>query len=188
MVMLVLLLTAAVGSLAGGLAVVGHTEQRIATAHLRSAQTAYAADAAARLAVDAIGRDSTSLLWPSQGGIPFLPGGARNMAIAPGETVDLDARTAEMNAAAVRQWPVGPDTPRWRLVAWGPLPDMGSSRRVAVWIADDVMDADGVPGEDRNGMLMIYVEAFGPRSAAHVVASHVRREAGGVRIVSWREE
>ena len=186
--MLVLLLTAAVASLAGGLAVVGHTEQRIAAAHLRGAQTAYAADAAVRLAMDAISRDSGSLLWPSQGTIPALPGGARIMAIAAGETVDLDARTADLNADAVRQWPVGLDTPRWRLVAWGGLPEMGTSRRVAIWIADDVIDADGIPGEDRNGMLMIHVEAFGPRGAAHAVAAHVRREAGAVRTVSWREE
>jgi hypothetical protein len=110
------------------------------------------------------------------------------MAIAAGETVDLDARTAELNADAAGQWPAGPDTPRWRLVAWGRPPDMGASRRVAIWIADDVMDADGIPGEDRNGMLMIHVEAFGPRGAAHAVAAHVRREAGAVRTVSWREE
>ena len=110
------------------------------------------------------------------------------MAIAAGETVDLDARTAELNADATRQWPLGPDTPRWRLVGWGRLPAMGSSRRVAVWIADDVMDADGMPGEDRNGMLMIHVEAFGARGAAHVVAAHVQREASTARTVSWREE
>jgi len=188
MVMLVLLLTACVASLGGGLAVVGHTERRIAGAHLRGVQTTYAADAAARLAIDAISRDSASTSWPSSGTIPVLPGGARVMAIAAGETVDLDARTAELNADAARQWPVGPDTPRWRLVAWGRLPAMGSPRRVAIWMADDVMDADGMPGEDRNGMLMIHVEAFGPRGAAHVVAAHVQRGAGTVRTVSWREE
>jgi hypothetical protein len=188
MVMLILLLTSAVASLAGGLAVLGHTEQRIATAHLRAAQTTYAADAAARLTLDAISRNSGSLLWPSNGTIPGLPGGARVMAIAAGETVDLDARTGELNVKAAQQWPVGPDTPRWRLVGWGRLPEIASSRRVAVWIADDVMDADGLPGEDRNGMLMIHVEAYGPRGAAHTVSAHVMRDAGAVRAVSWREE
>ena len=186
--MLVLLLTSAVASLAGGLAVVGYTEQRVATAHLRGTQTVYAADAVMRLTIDAISRDSGSLLWPTYGTIAALPGGARIMAIAPGETIDLDARTAELNADAARKWPVGPDTPRWRLVGWGRLPEMPSARRVAVWIADDVMDADGIPGEDRNGMLMIHVEAFGPRGAAHVVAAYMRRDVGVVRTVSWREE
>jgi hypothetical protein len=188
MVMLVLLLTSAVASLAGGLAVVGHTEQRIATAHLRGVQTLYAADAAARLAIDAISRNSGSLLWPASGTIPALPGGSKIMAIAAGETVDLEARTADMNTEAAQQWPLGPDTPRWRLVGWGRLPGLAAARRVAVWIADDVMDADGIPGEDRNGVLMIHVEAFGPRGAARVVSAHVKREADAVRTVSWREE
>ena len=110
------------------------------------------------------------------------------MAIGPGETIDLDARTAELNADAARQWPLGPDTPRWRLVGWGRLPSMLSPRRVAVWIADDVMDGDGLSGEDRNGMLMIHVEAFGPRGASRVVSAHVKRDVASVQTVSWREE
>lgn len=189
MVMLVLLLTACVASLGGGLALLGHTERRIATAHLRSVQTQYAADAGTYLAIDAISGDPESTLWPSAGTLPALAGGARVMAIGAGETVDLDGRTAELNRDAARRWPLGPDTPRWRLAGWGRLPNMPTSaRRVAVWIADDVMDADALPGEDRNGMLMIRVEAFGPGGAGHVVAAHVRREAGRVQIVSWREE
>ena len=188
MVMLVLLLTAFVSSLAGGLAVVGHTERRIATTHLRGLQTSYAAHAAATLGIDAISQDPSSTLWPSVGTIPALPGGARIMAIGPGETVNLDARTVELNQDAVRKWPLGPNTPLWRLAGWGLLPDLPASRKVAVWIADDVMDGDGIPGEDRNGMLMIHVEAYGPRGAAHMVTAHVSRESGTVRTVSWREE
>ena len=188
MVLLVLLLTACVASLGSGLAVVGHTEARIAAAHLRGVQTAYAADAASRLVIDAIAAHSSSSYWPSSGVVPTLTGGARVMAIAAGETVDLDARTAELNANAVRTWPVGPDTPRWRLAGWGRLPGIAPPRRAAIWVADDVMDGDGMPDEDRNGVLMIHVEAFGPRGAARVVSAHVKREAGAVRIVSWREE
>jgi hypothetical protein len=156
---------------------------------LQSVQVTYAAGAAARLAIDAISRSPESEFWPAGGTIPALGGGAKVMAIAAGETVDLSARTAELNGDATRLWPVGPDTPRWRLAGWGRLPDLPASfRRVAVWIADDVMDADGLPGEDRNGMLMIHVEAFGPRGAAHVVTAHVKREADTVRTISWREE
>ena len=188
MVMLVLLLTACVAPLGGGLAVVGHTENRISAAHLRSVQTAYAADAASRLALNAIAQNRSSVYWPSDGTVAALPGGARVMAIAAGEAVDLDARTAELNAEAARKWPVGPDTPRWRLAGWGRLPGTFAARRAAVWIADDVMDADGRPGEDQNGMLMIHVEAFGARGASRVVAMHVKREVEGVRMISWREE
>lgn len=188
MVMLVLLLTLCVAALSGGLAALGHTERRISGAHLRSIQVAYAANAAARLAMDAIARDAGSAFWPDTGTIPSLPGGARIMALAAGDTVDLDARTIELNADAVRFWPVGADTPKWRLFGWGPLPGPpASSRRVAAWVADDVMDGDGMPAEDRNGVLMIHVEAFGARGAAHVVTAHIRREAGGVQVMSWRE-
>jgi len=189
MVMLVLLLTVCVASLSGGLALLGQTERRIAAAHLRDMQTAYAADAAARLAIEAIAQAPDSSLWPASGTVAALGGGARVMAIAAGEVVDLDARTAELNREAARLWSLGPDTPRWRLVGWGRLPDLPASpRRVAVWVADDVMDLDGIPGEDRNGMLMIRAEAFGPGGAAHSVAAHVRRQAGAVQTVSWREE
>jgi hypothetical protein len=189
MVMLVLMLTACVASLSGGLALLGQTERTIAGAHLRAAQTSYEADAAAHLVIDAISRDASSLAWPSTGTISGLSGGARVMAIVAGETMDLDARTAKMNADATQAWPLGQDTPRWRLTGWDRLPGLPvSSRRVAVWIADDVMDADGIPGEDRNGMLMIHVEAFGPRGAAHTLTAHVSREPGTVRVVSWREE
>jgi hypothetical protein len=188
MVMLMLLLTACVASLGGGLAVVAHTESRIASAHLRSVQTAYAAEAAARLAIDAVRQSPSSAYWPSDGTVPILSGGARLMAIAPGETVDLDRRTAELNADATRQWPMGADTPRWRLAGWGLMPGMPAYRRVAVWIADDVIDGDGNPGEDWNGMLMIHAEAFGLWGAAHVVTAHLKREIGGVRTISWREE
>ena len=187
--MLVLLLTVCVAALGGGLAVVGHTERRIAGAQLRSVQTVYAADAAARLAIDAISQSPGSTLWPSDGTIPALPGGSTVMAIAAGETVDLDARTVELNADAAQRWPLGPDTPHWRLAGWGRLPELpAASRRVAVWIADDLMDADGIPAEDSNGMLMIHVEAYGPRGAAHVVNAQVAREAASVRTISWREE
>lgn len=187
--MIVLVLTMCVASLSGGLALLGHTERRIANAHLRAVQTAYAASGAVHLAIDAVARLPQSTQWPSTGSVAALGSAAPVMAIAPGETVDLDARTAELDRDAARRWPLGPDTPRWRLVAWGRLPELpASSLRIAIWIADDVMDGDGIPGTDLNGMLMIRGEAFGQGGAARVVVAHVRREAGLVRTVSWREE
>jgi len=189
MVMMVLVLTVCVASLSGGLALLGHTELRIASAHLRAVQTAYAASAAAHLAVAAVAGQPLSDQWPSAGTVAALGVAAPVMAIAPGETVDLAARTAELDRDASLRWPLGPDTPRWRLVAWGQLPQLpGSPARIAIWIADDVMDGDGIPGTDRNGMLMIRAEAFGQGGAARAVVAHVRREAGLVRTVSWREQ
>ena len=189
MVMMVLLLTVCVASLSGGLALLGRTEHRIAAAHLKAAQASYAANAAVRLGIDAVARLPQSAQWPSTGTVPALGAAAPVMAIAPGETVDLDARTAELDRDAARRWPLGPDTPRWRLVAWGRLPAFPASpMRIAIWMADDVMDRDGIPGTDLNGMLMIRGEAFGPGGAARAVVAHVQREAGLVRTVSWREE
>ena len=189
MVLLVLMLTAFVASLGGGLAMLGHTERRIATAHVRTVQTGYAAGAAAHLGVAMVSQALDSTRWPSAGMVPSLGSVSRVMAIPAGDPVDLDARTAELNRDASRRWPLGADTPRWRLAGWGRLPQWPpSSPRVTVWVADDVMDADGVPGEDSNGVLMIRAEAFGPRSAARAVVAHVRREPGGVRMLSWREE
>ncbi len=187
--MMVLLLTVCVASLSGGLALLGYTEGRIAGAHLKAVKTSYAANAAVHLGIDAVARLPQSALWPSTGTAAALGATAPVMAIAPGEIVDLDARTAELDRDAVRRWPLGPDTPRWRLVAWGRVPQApASSMRIAIWIADDVMDGDGTPGTDFNGMLMIRGEAFAQGGAARAVVAHIRREAGLVRIVSWREE
>lgn len=189
MVMLVLILTLSVASLSGGLALLGHTERSIARAHARTLQAGYAADAAGRLAIDAVSRTSQSAFWPSAGTVPSLDSGARVMAIAAGDAVDLDARTAELNREAARRWPLGANTPRWRLAGWGRLPGMPpSSQRVAVWVADDVMDADGIPSQDLNGVLMIRAEAFGPRGATRAIVAHVRRRSGSVQMLSWRQE
>jgi hypothetical protein len=189
--MLVLTLTLCVASLGGGLALLGQTERLIASAHLRAIQTSYAADAAARLAVSAVSGAPASVRWPSTGDVPSLTGGARAMAVAPGEVVDLDARTAELNQAAARDWPLGANTPRWRLMGWGRLPTLPAEAaqtapRVAVWIADDILDRDQVPGDDGNGVMMIRAEAFGPGGAARSLVVHVRREPGQVRVLSWR--
>ena len=191
MMLLVMTLTLGVASLCGGLAVLAHTERVIANAHLRAVQTAYAAEAAGRLAVAAVSLAPESSRWPGLGDVGGLTAGSRSMAVAPGEIVDLDARTLELNQAAARDWPLGADTPRWRLMGWGRLPiapadAAPSAPRVAMWVADDVMDRDGAAGDDENGVMMIRAEAFASGGAARVVIAHVRREAGRVRVLSWR--
>jgi len=109
MVLIVLVLTVCVASLCGGLALLGHTERRIAHAHLRAVQTAYAASAAANLAIDAVARQPLSTLWPSAGTVSALGPSAPVMAIWPGETIDLVARTVEWTPkplAAGRSGPI----------------------------------------------------------------------------------
>jgi hypothetical protein len=163
----------------------------IAGAHVRAVRTAYAADAAAQLGVDAVSQAPEFARWPASGSVGALDGGARLMAIAPAEVVDLNARTAELNQAAARDWPLGANTPQWRLMGWGRFPGLSpeaavSAPRVAIWIADDVMDRDEAAGDDENGVLMIRAEAFGAGGAARGVVAHVIREGGRVRVLSWR--
>lgn len=190
MMLLVTTLALGVASLCGGLAVLAHTERVIAHTHLRAVQTAYAADAAGRLAVAAVALAPESARWPSSGDVGGLTAGSRSMAVGPGELVDLDARTLELNQAAARDWPLGADTPRWRLMGWGRLPiapaGAAPAARVAMWVADDVMDRDGAADDDANGVIMIRGEAFAAGGAAHAVIAHVRRESGRVRVLSWR--
>lgn len=191
MMLLVMTLTLGVASLCGGLAVLAHTERVIANTHLRAVQTAYAAEAAGRMAVATVSLAPESSQWPVSGDVGGLTAGSRSMAIGPGEIVDLDARTSELNQAAARDWPLGADTPRWRLMGWGRLPIVPADAppsvpRVAMWVADDVMDRDGAAGDDENGVIMIRAEAFAAGGAARAVIAHVRREAGRVRVLSWR--
>ena len=128
---------------------------------------------------------------PASGDVGGLTAGSRAMAVGPGEIVDLDALTLELNQAAARDWSLGADTPRWRLMGWGRLPiapadAAPAAPRVAMWVADDVMDRDGAAGEDANGVIMIRAEAFAAGGAARAVTAHLKREAGRVRVLSWR--
>lgn len=190
MMLLVTTLALGVASLCGGLAVLAHTERVIANAHLRAVQTAYAAEAAGRLAVATVSLAPESSRWPLLGDVGGLTADSRSMAIGPGEIVDLDARTSELNQAAARDWPLGADTPQWRLMGWGRLPvgpgAAPPAPRVAMWVADDVMDRDGAAGDDANGVIMIRAEAFAAGGAARAVVAHIRRAAGRVRVLSWR--
>lgn len=95
---------------------------------------------------------------------------------------DLDAITTE------RSW--GALNPRWVLYAHGPLPTLIGGRAadapfyVVGLVADDPTDNDGDPGHDGvstgppnpgRQVLVLRAEAFGPRSAHHVVEATVAR-------------
>jgi hypothetical protein len=101
---------------------------------------------------------------------------------------------AEMNAnAGDRRW--GPNNPRYRLFAWGPVNDLNGTATLnspfylAVWIADDSADCDTDPSIDgggpvaphtRNagaGVLTLRAEAFGPAGAHRVLEATIARTA-----------
>ena len=122
----------------------------------------------------------------------FVDGGDLTQLQMPdGRTIDLISATnmincnkvttcsdADMNALeGDRLW--GPNNPRYRLFAWGPVNDLNPTATLnspfylAVWIADDSAETDSDPGIDGGGpvgyatnpgagVLTLRAEAFGP--------------------------
>lgn len=106
--------------------------------------------------------------------------------------VDLDQVTTEIQADASATYPLGANTPAWRLFAWGRLTQLAglaagdSGAYVAIWVADDPADADGVPGADTNDTIMIHSEAFGYGASRRSADAVIARAPFGARILSWR--
>ena len=99
---------------------------------------------------------------------------------------------ADMNALeGDRLW--GPNNPRYRLFAWGPVndlnptPTLNSPFYLAVWIADDSAETDSDPGVDGggpiapyaanpgSGVLTLRAEAFGPGGTHRVIEATLAR-------------
>jgi hypothetical protein len=118
--------------------------------------------------------------------------------------------------AVTRERPWGPNNPRWRMFAYGPLDSIAptgtvkSPFYVVVMVGDDPSEADNNPWLDGGapvapassnpglGVLALRAEAFGPFGAHRAIEVTVARigtaEAGpgyvgqpGVRALSWRE-
>lgn len=106
--------------------------------------------------------------------------------------VDLDQFTSDMQSDASGAYALGADTPAWRLFAWGPLTELAglappdSGAYVAVWLADDPADADGLATSDANGTIMLHSEAFGFGATRRGVDVMIARAPAGVRVLSWR--
>jgi hypothetical protein len=127
------------------------------------------------------------------------PGGVRRL--PDGRTVNLDevvalancglaagCAEAQMNAVtAERPW--GPNNPRWRLFAHGPLGSLLSAavvlppaEYIVVLVADDQWEVDGNPlrdgrpgGSPGAGIVQLRAEAFGPESSHRAVEIAVAR-------------
>ena len=106
--------------------------------------------------------------------------------------IDLDQITADLQSDVASTFALGANTPAWRLYAWGPLtrlaglPATDSGAYVAVWLADDPADADGLPSVDANGTIMVHSEAFGFGATRRGVDAVIARAPVGVRVLSWR--
>ena len=192
-VLLVLVLGLAV---TGVLLLLASAEVRLAAADRDAAEARYAAESALDRAIldlqvmgswtDALG----GLVGSSFSvGAPVLTVGTA--------TVDLEAERAVMQARTEATSAAGPNTPRWRLFAWGPLDDalpamldLRSPVAFAVWLADDEAEADGDSGRDTNQAVWVRAIAYGPGGGRRVIDGLVARTAPApvpLRRLIWRE-
>ena len=186
-----LLVLVCLSGLGLGLVAAGDAERSIAANARRAAETMRAAEAAAEGVLPEIAAASswTTLLATS---VSAFHEATRKPVVPSRATVDLDVITAELQSDASAVYPLGPNTPVWRLYAWGPLTTMAGLAReeagtyVAVWLADDPSDGDDLAGADANGIIMVHSEAFGFGRTRRSVDAVVARTAGGVRVLSWR--
>lgn len=172
MMFVVLTLAMVAGSMAGGLAVASQAERQIAAAHRRSVQLGYAAESAMAQAVAAL---ETHPNWNDAPGA-FVVGALT-------VTQALAARTAALNRSAAGRFPLGADTPVWRLMATTSDGEYVS----AVWLADDPAERDGEAAQDSNGRLMVRSETQATAGAVRSVEVHLARHGAATRRLSWQE-
>jgi len=165
-------------ALGASLAVMTGTETRIAANYVHATQAAYAAEAALEIAIQELVAQND---WPALLSGTALstftdgaPGGSRGL--GDGSVLDLGMLTSQMKM----------DNPTWRMFAFGPLSqiqptqDLRSNGYLVVWVGSD-------PAEDAVS-LALRAEAFGAAGTRRAVEATVRKtEAGGVRMLSWRE-
>lgn len=161
-----------VATVAGGLALSSHSEALIASAHRRSVQLGYVAETAAERVVNHLEHTAD---WRT---VP----GSLVMGV-PQTAPDTAARTTAMNRTLSARFPLGADTPRWRVVAGA----AEAGHQWVAWLADDPADGDNDPDLDGNGRLVVRAEATSPSGARRTVDVHLARSGNVVRRLSWRE-
>lgn len=176
MMAIVLALTMLAAALAGGLALSSRVERQIAAAHRRALAAGYAAESAASRVVTALAGVTD---WDAVPGA-FTMG---DTVPSPEAAVWAATRTAVLNGSLAARYPLGPDTPMWRVVALHEV----AGHLAVVWVADDPADTDGQAGVDSNGRIMVRAEARGVAGAARTVEVHLQRDGVVTRRLSWRE-
>ena len=196
MTLLIALMSLVVLSALGtSLAVVMHTELRVAANYSASRETMYAADGALQIAVQEMLTvpDWNALLSSGalSGVVDGPPSGKRQL--GDGSTVDLTQAT---NLANGEPRPWGANNPVWRLFAFGWL---GTGTYVIAWVGDDFAENDGDPSTDGGGaanpgagIIAIRAEGFGVGGAHAMLEATVRRDTGVgggpiVRMLSWQQ-
>jgi Tfp pilus assembly protein PilX len=219
---MVILVTAFLSALGMGVALAVFMD-RLATGNMiGSVAMLYAADAGIEIAAHELAQvaDWDAALSGAQpshmtDGVPLgvrgLPGGG---------AVDLTSTTnllncgkttpctnAQMNANS-KERPFGANNARWRLFAYGPMPQFARWARpspyyLAVWLADDGREQDGDPFSDEPapdrpgyGIVRVRAESYGFGGARRAIEAELSRicsgGAGGacqpgIRVQSWKE-
>lgn len=222
-IVVALMATTLLLALGAGLILATSTESMIAANFRASGEALYAADAVLERALTDL-RDIPDWTQALDGTVASSftdgqPFGVRQLsdgsAIDLGRVVNLAncqklslCTGAEMDArSAERPW--GPNNPRWRVFAFGPLAALGdavggSPFYVVALIADDSSENDADPSRDGAslgppnegaGVVTLRGEAFGTRGSRRTVEATVERvdmdeangSAAGLRVRSWRE-
>lgn len=216
---LALLLTSFLSAVGLGLAVVLFMD-RLATGNVKgSVALLYAADAGVELAAHDLARGdwNAALAGAERGSLADgAPSGVRG--IPGGGTVNLTAETNMLNCGRAQacttaqmdansdERPWGANNPRWRPYTYGPLDDLPELIRpapcyLAVWIADDIREADDDPladGEvEGRGVIRVRAVTFGDKGSRRAIEAELARiclkvnglEAcqPGIRVQSWQE-
>lgn len=209
----VLLLMLLIGVLVAGAAWSSAVDMRIASAFRRAIEADYAADAGlARALVDLEALPDFTAALDGSARSAFVdgpPGGVR--ALAGGLAVDLDLEqslatcgvpppcTEARRTAVTQVRPWGPNNPRWRLFAYGPLAALvpaggaAASHYLVVLVGDDPAETDGDPDRDATAggpgaaILRLRAEAFGPGGAHRTVQALAARTSPGtrLRVLEW---
>ena len=170
-----LLATVLLSALGVGLVFLSNTESGIASNYRQGSEMLYAADAAVERVVQDL------LLVPRWNDIlgGTVKSGFVDNSTTPitpsGQSLNLTALTTELQAQADATNPWGPNNPRWRLFAYGPLNEMAgtgtiqSNAYIVVWMADDPSDNDGDPFSDTNGVLTVLAQAIGASGTLRTV-------------------
>jgi hypothetical protein len=210
-----LMITLLMSTLALALILTTTVETRIASQFQRAQAGLYAADAIVERSLDdLLAVANWNRLLDGSANSSFVDGpptGTRTL--ADGTLLDLiqtvnfanchkttACSVADMNAISDdRPW--GPNNPRWKLFAYGPLSNLLSPGAVdspyygVVMVGDDPAESDNDPTLDGtganpgSGVIAVRGEAFGPGGAHKVVELTVTRAQPeiAVKVLSWRE-
>jgi hypothetical protein len=209
---LVLLCAVLFVALGGALVTVVNTEATISATFREAAIALSAADAVVtRVVVDLAAADLTAALTGGLSstfadGPPAVP-----RRLPDGTILDLPAATNEQRCgepdcsdaamdAVTADRPWGVNNARWQLYGSGwvrdltPHPDDAPHAYVVVWIGDDPLETDGNPLADEghadapgHEVVLLRAAAYAAYSVRRRIEVAARRDAGVVRIISWRE-